>query len=155
MGRFKKTILAIQHLIAMFGATVLVPILTGFDPSVALFTAGLGTLIFHLCTKGKVPVFFRFILCLYSSDFNSKWNLWWGDLAYAQGGMMVAGLIYVLFPLLLKKIGVENSKISFTSSNRPNDNSNRNEFNTYSLWNGQWKFMDSSHYIGSYTNCKF
>jgi uracil permease len=53
----KKVILALQHLIAMFGATVLVPILTGFDPSVALFSAGLGTLIFHLCTKGKVPVF--------------------------------------------------------------------------------------------------
>ena len=41
----------------MFGATVLVPILTGLDPSVALFSAGAGTLIFHLCTKGKVPVF--------------------------------------------------------------------------------------------------
>ena len=52
-----KLVLALQHLIAMFGATVLVPILTGLDPSVALFSAGIGTLIFHLCTKGKVPVF--------------------------------------------------------------------------------------------------
>ena len=49
----KKTVLALQHLIAMFGATVLVPILTGFNPSVALFTAGMGTLIFHACTKEK------------------------------------------------------------------------------------------------------
>ena len=52
-----RCILALQHLVAMFGATVLVPFLTGLDPSVALFTAGCGTLIFHLCTKGKVPVF--------------------------------------------------------------------------------------------------
>ncbi len=51
-----KLVLALQHLIAMFGATVLVPILTGLDPSVALFSAGIGTLIFHLCTKGKVLV---------------------------------------------------------------------------------------------------
>ena len=53
----KRMILAFQHLIAMFGATVLVPILTGFDPSLALLSAGIGTLIFHLCTKQKVPVF--------------------------------------------------------------------------------------------------
>ena len=53
----KNFILSIQHLLAMFGATVLVPILTGFDPSVAIFCAGLGTIIFHLCTKGKVTVF--------------------------------------------------------------------------------------------------
>ena len=53
----QKIILALQHLIAMFGATVLVPILTGLDISVALFCAGMGTLIFHLCTKKKVPVF--------------------------------------------------------------------------------------------------
>ena len=52
-----KLILGFQHLIAMFGSTILVPVLTGLDPSVALFCAGLGTLIFHLCTKGKVPVF--------------------------------------------------------------------------------------------------
>ena len=57
MGVGKNLLLGIQHLFAMFGSTVLVPILTGLDPNVALFTAGLGTLIFHLCTKGKVPVF--------------------------------------------------------------------------------------------------
>ena len=49
--------LSVQHLFAMFGATVLVPLITGFNPSTALLSAGLGTLIFHLCTKGKVPVF--------------------------------------------------------------------------------------------------
>src|SRR5690625_2673652 len=102
----KKTVLALQHLIAMFGATVLVPILTGFDPSVALFSAGLGTLIFHLCTKGKVPVFlgssFAFIPVILTVK-----ELYNGDLAYVQGGMMVAGLLYVVLSFLIKKIEVE------------------------------------------------
>ncbi len=106
LANSKKAILAMQHLIAMFGATVLVPILTGFNPSVALFTAGLGTLIFHLCTKGKVPVFlgssFAFIPVILTVK-----QLYNGDLAYAQGGMVVAGLIYVIVSFLIKKIGVE------------------------------------------------
>ena len=50
-------ILGFQHLFAMFGATVLVPLLTGLNPAVAICCAGIGTLIFHLVTKGKVPVF--------------------------------------------------------------------------------------------------
>lgn len=49
----KKTIMSLQHLLAMFGATVLVSILTGFNPSVAIFCAGVGTLIFHFCTEEK------------------------------------------------------------------------------------------------------
>lgn len=104
-----KCVLAIQHLIAMFGATVLVPILTGLDPSVALFSAGVGTLIFHLCTKGKVPVFlgssFAFIpvIVAVSEGFN-------GDLRYAQGGIIVVGLIYVLISFLIKKIGLDKIK---------------------------------------------
>lgn len=106
LANSKKVILAMQHLIAMFGATVLVPILTGFSPSVALFTAGVGTLIFHLCTKGKVPAFlgssFAFIPLILTVK-----ELYNGDLAYAQGGMVVAGLIYVIMSLLIKKIGVE------------------------------------------------
>ena len=102
----KKSVLALQHLIAMFGATVLVPILTGLDPSIALFSAGAGTLIFHACTKGKVPVFlgssFAFIPVILTVK-----ELYNGDLAYAQGGMVVAGLIYVLVSFFIKKIGVE------------------------------------------------
>ncbi|WFA07708.1 uracil-xanthine permease family protein [Tissierella sp. Yu-01] len=102
----KKSVLALQHLIAMFGATVLVPILTGLDPSIALLSAGVGTLIFHTCTKGKVPAFlgssFAFIPVILTIK-----ELYNGDLAYAQGGMFVAGLIYVLMSLLIKKIGVE------------------------------------------------
>ena len=101
----KKSILALQHLIAMFGATVLVPILTGLDPSVALFSAGCGTLIFHYCTKKKVPVFlgssFAFIPVIVQVA--SKY----GDLRYAQGGMLVAGLVYVLFSFFIRGIGIE------------------------------------------------
>ncbi|OLS02506.1 uracil-xanthine permease family protein [Tissierella creatinophila] len=105
----KKSVLALQHLIAMFGATVLVPILTGFNPSIALFTAGVGTLIFHACTKKKVPVFlgssFAFIPVILTIK-----EIYGGDLAYAQGGIMVAGLIYVLLSFLVKRIGVERIK---------------------------------------------
>ena len=53
----KRIIIGIQFLFVAFGATVLVPLLVGIDPAVALFTAGVGTLIFHFITKGKVPVF--------------------------------------------------------------------------------------------------
>lgn len=103
-----KCVLALQHLIAMFGATVLVPILTGLDPSVALFSAGVGTLIFHLCTKGKVPVFlgssFAFIpvITAVASQY--------GDLRYAQGGIIVVGLIYVAISFLIKKVGLDKIK---------------------------------------------
>ena len=97
-----KIILAMQHLIAMFGATVLVPILTGLDPSVALFSAGVGTLMFHLCTKGKVPVFlgssFAFIPVIVAVS--EKYN---GDLRYAQGGIIVVGLIYIAISFFNKK----------------------------------------------------
>lgn len=100
-----KIILALQHLIAMFGATVLVPILTGFNPSVAIFTAGCGTLIFHICTKGKVPVFlgssFAFIPVILTVS-----NLYNGDLSYAQGGIVIAGLLYCILSLVVYKVGV-------------------------------------------------
>ena len=52
----KNLIVGLQHLVAMFGATVLVPAITGFNPAVALLAAGIGTLIFHSVTKRKVPV---------------------------------------------------------------------------------------------------
>ncbi len=105
-GQVKQFILGLQHLVAMFGATVLVPILTGFDPSVALVSAGCGTLLFHFCTKKKVPVFlgssFAFIpLILAVKEMHG------GDLAYAQGGIMVAGLLYVLLSFFIGTIGVE------------------------------------------------
>lgn len=101
----KKLIMGLQHVIAMFGATVLVPMLTGLNPSVALFCAGAGTLIFHRCTNKKVPVFlgssFAFIpvIQMVGSQY--------GDLAYAQGGIVVAGLVYVLLSITVKVFGVE------------------------------------------------
>jgi uracil permease len=101
----KNIVLGLQHLIAMFGATVLVPILTGLNPSVALFSAGVGTLTFHAVTGGKVPVFlgssFAFIASIVAVGQT------FGDLRYAQGGIMVAGLIYVLLSFLVKGIGVD------------------------------------------------
>ncbi len=109
LEKSKKVVLALQHLIAMFGATVLVPILTGLDISVALFTAGLGTLIFHFCTGGKVPVFlgssFAFIPVILTVK-----EMYNGDLAYAQGGIVVAGLLYVIISFFIKKFGVERIK---------------------------------------------
>ena len=112
-NQLKRIILAAQHLIAMFGATVLVPILTGMNSSVALVCAGIGTLIFHLCTKGKVPVFlgssFAFIPVIISV------GEIYGDLAYAQGGIMVAGMMYVLMSFIVAAIGVERVKSFFPS----------------------------------------
>ncbi|HYE08930.1 MAG TPA: uracil-xanthine permease family protein [Patescibacteria group bacterium] len=102
----KKVILALQHLIAMFGATVLVPILTGLNPSVALVSAGLGTLVFHAVTKKKVPVFLGSSFAFIGGIIAVK-EAHNGDLAYAQGGIVVAGLIYVLMSLVIKKIGMD------------------------------------------------
>lgn len=110
----KKTVLSLQHLLAMFGATVLVPILTGFNPAVAIFCAGLGTLIFHFCTEGKVPVFlgssFAFIPVILAAKDTSG-----GDLSYAQGGIVVAGIIYVIMSYVVKVVGVNKIKKYFPS----------------------------------------
>lgn len=97
-------VLGLQHAFTMFGATVLVPILTGLSVSVALFAAGIGTLWFHLVTKGKVPVFlgssFAFIapVALVISE---------QGIPAAQGGIIVAGLIYCLMAILIKFLGPE------------------------------------------------
>ena len=108
----RKAALSLQHLLAMFGSTVLVPLLTGFDPSVAIFCAGIGTLIFHFCTDWKVPVFlgssFAFIGVI--NQVSDAFN---GDLAYAQGGIIVAGLLYLIMSLVVKFIGVEKVKKYF------------------------------------------
>jgi uracil permease len=94
----KKVILALQHLIAMFGATVLVPILTGFDPSIALLSAGMGTLIFHLVTKRKVPVFLGSSFAFIGGILTVK-EMFNGDLAYAQGGIVISGLYMCFYHL--------------------------------------------------------
>ena len=108
----RKAALSLQHLLAMFGSTVLVPLLTGFDPSVAIFCAGIGTLIFHFCTDWRVPVFlgssFAFIGVI--NQVSDAFN---GDLAYAQGGIIVAGCLYIIMSLIVKFIGVEKVKKYF------------------------------------------
>ena len=105
---WKEVVLGLQHLLALFGATTLVPLLTGFSVPVALFTAGLGTLLFHIITKFKVPIFlgssFAFIpVIILVAQLT-------GSLQYAQGGIVVAGLLYVLFSFIVAKVGV--AKIS-------------------------------------------
>lgn len=102
----KRLILGLQHLIAMFGATVLVPILTGFSPQIALLSAGVGTLIFHLCTKGKVPVFLGSSFAFIPVIIQVK-EMYGGDLSYAQGGIFAAGLIYVIISFFIDKVGVD------------------------------------------------
>ncbi|MDO5521256.1 MAG: uracil-xanthine permease family protein [bacterium] len=113
----KKCLLGMQHVLAMFGATCLVPMLTGLNASIALICAGVGTLIFHLITKRKVPVFlgssFAFIAAIQyvlqtdqmDAPLNSMITL--DNLAKLKGALIVAGLIYMLFALLIKVIGYE------------------------------------------------
>lgn len=105
LSLLKKVILALQHLVAMFGATVLVPVLTGLNASVALVSAGVGTLLFHAVTKKKVPVFLGSSFAFIGGIIAVK-EAHNGDLAYAQGGIVVAGLIYILMSLAIRKIGM-------------------------------------------------
>lgn len=107
----KKIVLAFQHFVAMFGATVLVPLLTGLDPLVSLFTAGIGTLIFHFITKRIVPVFLGSSFAYIAPILLVKEKT--GDLRYATGGIVFAGALYLLFALLVKLIGTEKIKKLF------------------------------------------
>ena len=95
----RKTIVGVQFLFVAFGATVLVPLLVGLDPATALFTAGLGTFIFHLITKGKVPIFlgssFAFIAPIISAS--EQWGMP-GTLA----GMAGVALVYFVMSALIK-----------------------------------------------------
>ena len=118
LGTPRMLILGLQHMFAMFGATVLVPILVqsyGLPLSIqtTLFFAGLGTLFFHVCSKMKIPAFlgssFAFLggfqtvanLPVYENvDPETK-------LAYALGGVVVAGLLYLVLALVIKLVGVK------------------------------------------------
>lgn len=100
----KNTTLGLQHLFAMFGATVLVPALTGLNPAVALFSAGVGTLLFHLITKGKVPVFLGSSFAFIGGIAYAATNY---GLAEAGGGIIIAGLIYLIIAALVYFVGVE------------------------------------------------
>jgi len=98
----KKVILGLQHTFTMFGATILVPILTGLNISVALFMAGLCTLLFHLVTRGKMPIFlgssFAFIAPVVAV------GTMYG-LEYAGGGIVISGIIYLIMAGLIKLFG--------------------------------------------------
>lgn len=128
LGIVKMLILGIQHMFAMFGATILVPILVsgyfadacgepltrGLSVSVTLFCAGMGTLIFHVCSKLKVPAFlgssFAFLGGFYTCA-NLKTGIY-ADMsvndkaAYACGGIVAASLLYLLLALIIKLVGV-------------------------------------------------
>ena len=116
LGAPRMFVLGLQHMFAMFGATVLVPALSGLDVATTLLFAGLGTLLFHLLTKGKVPAFlgssFAFIggynavrtigtnpdgSAIYNNDL----------LAYACFGVAIAGLMYIILSSLFKIFGVK------------------------------------------------
>lgn len=103
----KRFILGLQHTFTMFGATILVPIITGLDISVALFMAGVSTLVFHWITKKKVPIFlgssFAFIAPILTAAEVAGTN----GLAYARGGLVVAGLVYLVIALLIYAFGVD------------------------------------------------
>jgi uracil permease len=95
--------LSIQHVFAMFGATILVPILVKMDPACALFTAGTGTLIYIVLTGAKVPAFlgssFAFIPPLISI------SKVYGDISWALGGVVAAGIFYCLVGLIIRFAG--------------------------------------------------
>lgn len=97
-------ILSLQHIFAMMGATVLVPILTGLPVSVALFASGLGTLIYILFTKAKVPVYLGSSFA-YITAVNIAKDALGGDISAAQTGLILVGLVYVVAALLIKYIG--------------------------------------------------
>jgi len=109
LGTPKMLVLGLQHMFAMFGATILVPMLTGLDVSTTLLFAGLGTLLFHLLTKGRVPAFlgssFAF-LGGYAAIAPMRDGA--GDpalLPYACFGVACSGLLYLLLALLIKVFG--------------------------------------------------
>lgn len=112
LGTGKTIILGLQHTFAMFGATILVPILTGLSIPTTLLMAGLGTLLFHLMTKGKVPAFlgssFAFLggyaaVAPLMEDGSPNTQM----LPYACGGVFCAGLLYLVLAGLIKVFGAK------------------------------------------------
>ena len=107
LGRPRMFLLGLQHLFAMFGATVLVPVLTGLSVSATLLFAGLGTLLFHFLCKGKVPAFlgssFAYLggFAIVSNNGENPENL-----PYACAAVALSGLVYVLFSALISAFGI-------------------------------------------------
>ncbi len=105
LGKPRMFVLGIQHMFAMFGATILVPVLTGLSVSVTLLFAGLGTLLFHFLSQGKVPAFlgssFAFIAGYAAIAPNGEAEL----LPYACLGVACAGLLYLVLSALFRAFG--------------------------------------------------
>ena len=103
LNPIQKTVVGVQFLFVAFGATVLVPLLVGLDPSTALFTAGIGTLIFHLVTRGKVPIFlgssFAFVAPIIKAT-----ELY--GLPGTMSGLVAVGTVYGLMSLLVRWRGI-------------------------------------------------
>ncbi|MBS5315835.1 MAG: uracil-xanthine permease [Clostridiales bacterium] len=99
-----------QHVLAMFGATVLVPMLTGLNPGIAILAAGIGTLVFHSVTKGIVPVFlgssFAFISAI--SLVLSQYGI-----GVVKTGIIATGFVYIMMAGIIKLVGVEKVKSFF------------------------------------------
>ena len=107
LGAPRVLILGAQHMFAMFGATVLVPLLTGLSISTTLLCAGLGTLLFHLLCKGRVPAFLGSSFA-YLGGFTIVTNSGANpeNLPYACAAVAFSGLVYVLFSLLISAFGI-------------------------------------------------
>lgn len=104
----QTAVMGVQHVIAMFGATVLAPILMGFDPNVAILMSGVGTLIFFMITGGKVPSYlgssFAFIgVVIAATGYAGKGPN--ANIAVALGGIIACGLVYTLIGALVQAIG--------------------------------------------------
>ncbi|RUR66647.1 pyrimidine utilization transport protein G [Variovorax guangxiensis] len=100
--------MGVQHVIAMFGATVLAPILMGFNPNIAILMSGIGTLIFYFVTGGKVPSYlgssFAFIgVVIAASGYTGKGPN--ANIAVALGGIVACGVVYILIGAIVQAIG--------------------------------------------------
>ena len=102
--RFRDCLVGAQMLFVAFGALVLVPILTGLDSNVALFTAGVGTLLFQICTRGKVPIFLASSFAFIAPIIYGVQT--WG-MAQTLGGLVCSGLVYFILSGLIRWRGTD------------------------------------------------
>jgi uracil permease len=96
--------LSLQHLFAMFGSTVLAPILIGINPSIALISSGIGTIVFILITRGKVPSYLGSSFAFIAPMIYAKTNL---EPGAAFVGVFITGIIYAVIALIINKVGVK------------------------------------------------
>ena len=102
----KGILLSFQHVFAMFGATILVPLILGMPVSVALFASGIGTLIYQIATKAKVPVYLGSSFA-YITAMAVAIEQMGGDISAAQTGVILVGFVYVIAAILVKLVGTK------------------------------------------------